>query len=343
MDIFGSRCWRSWVKFLAVGLAFGCFSLIGPANDSLGQAFERGYQAFQNGDYRKARSFLSRGLRQTKDRYDKALMYKLIGISEIKLGSRSRGASAFKKALQLDPSLRINREESRDRRVLGVFAKVKRAMRGGRGMSSRRMGSRSRRAARASRSRMQSTRSSAGGGSLLLNLAPLGIGQFAQGKTFLGAAVAGGQIAGAFIFIERTNAANQADQDALDVINDYEQNGEASGIDETAFLQYLDENEAFVKKAKQDAQMGLFIALGFYAGGVAEAILNPPEPPRRRRGRRGRRRGDLPQSSPKLAQGEVLDTVYYSPSAAAFGSHWNFDMARHRGQAAGVMQYSFNF
>ena len=312
------------------------------------QSFEQGYQSFLNGDYRRARGLLNRGLRQTRDRYDRALIYKLLGITEYKLGSRSRAAGNFKKALKLDPAIKINREETKDRRVLQLFSQVKQSMRGGSRSSMRRRGSRSRRSMRSMSPRSMAMRSSNTtadtSGNLIINLLPFGLGQFQQGKTFLGAGLAVGQVIGLGLFFERSQAEAQANQDALDVINDYEQNGADSGIDETQFLQYLDENEQFVLKARQEATLGLILFGGLYAGGVLEALLNPPAPPMRSPGRRPmRRRGSLElnhqQLGISLKPGEVLESLYTSPIPYQKPRPVAFDVTRYQGRAAGLVRF----
>ena len=181
-------------------------------------------------------------------------------------------------------------------------------------------------------------------GNLIINLLPFGLGQFQQGKTLLGAGLAVGQVVGLGLFLERSQAEAQANQDALDVINDYEQNGTDTGIDEAQFLQYLDDNEKFVLEARQQAQIGLLLFSGLYAAGVLEAIFNPPSAQPRRSRRRPMRRGSLEPLTPPLSfglmlrPGEEIESHYIAPIPYRQPSRLAFDVTRYQGQAAGLLK-----
>ncbi|MFW7379070.1 MAG: hypothetical protein ACOH5I_09715 [Oligoflexus sp.] len=300
--------------------------------DGYSQAFETGYQAFLSGDYKRAKAFLQRGIKQTSDRYDKALMFKLLGITEYKLGSRKRAMGHFRRAVKLDPAIRITPEESRERPVLQMFAAAKRASGGGGRAATRRTGRASARQMARGGGRMQ-----ADGGSLLINLLPFGAGQLQQGKTLLGASFALGQAVGLGLFLERTQAANQADKDALEVINSFEAGD--SDIQEDAFFVYLDQNESFVKAMRSEAQVGLLLFAGLYTAGVLEAILNPPEVPMMTPMRR--RRAALEEAEKQLKPGEELDSLYLAQSHEANDKkqQFQFYFDWQQGQPRGMIMY----
>jgi tetratricopeptide (TPR) repeat protein len=292
---------------------------------AFGQGFEEGYQAFLSGDYRKARVYLIRGIKRSQDRYDKALMFKLLGISEYKLGRRKKAAGHFKRALKLDPTVRITSEESRDRRVRKLFAYVKRkTVRGG----DQRRGRRSQRMSRSRRARMMAMRQQSSGGSPILSFIPFGVGHFIQGKALTGSLLALGQATGLALYFERTQAANQADQDALEVINEFE--SDTSDLDQASFDQYLNDNEAFVLAARQEATYGLALLSAVYTAGVLEAYLFSPEPMAPRR----RRRAAVERAEDKLQPNEQLDDLYladYRPPTQPVQFHLQLDDQAPRG------------
>ena len=291
---------KSWM-IIALSLLF---TTISPELAN-GQAFERGYQAFQRGDYRKAKKFLSQGIRKTRDRYDKALMYKLLGISEYNLGRKSAAMSHFKKAIRLDPAIRISRSETRNRSIINAFKRLKR---GGKGRSVSRSRGRAPSFRSARRGRSAARRRSRGGNqtSFVTNLLPFGIPQFMQGKPVTGAIFAAGQAAGLLIFFERSNAANTADQEALTVIQDQDASGE---YDQGEFDAYIDANEAFVLKARDEATTGLLLFGGLYAAGAVEAMINQPKKSRRRRAE------IQPNNDNQLLANneEVVESIYTAP------------------------------
>lgn len=256
------------------------------------KSFDRGYSLFKKRKYRQAKKHLSRSLRETRDRYDKALIYKLLGITEYEIGSKRKGNAYFKKAVKLDPSLGISRKDTKNRRIIAAFKKAKSSS-GGR--------NRFRSARRSNRSEGQSD---AG----LLAFAPFGVGQFVQGKTLIGSALAAGQAAALFYYFDRDSAAKAADSEAISVINEQESSG-GTFYSEDEFLAYLDANEQFVLAARQEAQMGIFLFLGLYGAGVAEAILFPPSSGKSSR----RRRSAVESAQQNLADNEVLESIYLSP------------------------------
>ncbi|SMF62162.1 tetratricopeptide repeat protein [Pseudobacteriovorax antillogorgiicola] len=316
---------QSILRYLAI-FFFSCV-LIKPETLPA-QAFDRGYQSYLNGNYRKAKKFLSQGLRQTSDRYDKALIYKLLGLTEFKLGKRSKAAAYFKRALKLDPTLTISREESRDRRAIALFKRTKKQIRG----RSRGSSSRSFRSARRSRRSMSRQEPASSGG--IMTFLPFGLGQFSQGKTLLGAGLAAGQALGILLFFERNSAADAADAEALQVIDEQEA---SSSFSDEEFNAYLDANEQFVIAAREEAQTGLFLFLGLYGVGVAEAVLNPPREPAR--GRRGRRRGAIEEAKNQLANNEVLESIYLAPERPE-PKTWKVDVVPQASGAVGMITWT---
>ncbi len=310
---------------------------IGDPSSVHAQSFERGYKAFQDGNYRKARKYLIRGIKRTRDRYDKALMYKLLGISEYNLGRKSAASNSFKKAVRLDPAIKISRSESRNRRIVSLFKKIK-------SRSSSRKGSQMARGSRDSfrsarrgqrQASQRASRRSGSETSLITNLLPLGIPQFMQGKPLIGAAVAAGQAAGAAIFFERTTTAQTADAQALSIIQEQDADNTAYNPDD--FNTYLDANEAFVLKARQEATQGLIIFAGVYAAGALEAILNPPS------SRRGRAAIDDYNDEPQLAESEELESIYIAPDSFGVPSGFQWLMLPNNRGITGLLSWKAEF
>lgn len=302
-----------------------------PAKSAYCRDFDKGYELYKKGKYKKAKKYLVRGMRKSKDKYDKALIYKIIGLIEYESGSKSKAKKLFSKALRLDPSLTISRNESSNRGAIALFKKTKRRTSGG---------SRPRRQSfRSSRRQRRSARASSRGrksqGSLITNIAPLGIGQFAQGKTILGAGIAAGQAFGLFLYLERTSAADAADQDALNVIQ--QQEADSNTFSEDEFNNYINQNEAFVKDARQQAQTGLLIFFALYGAGVAEAFLNPPKAAPSRM----RRRARMEVIKNKLAKNEILDSLYLSPHPSK-KKGWDWSLSPSN-QGLGLLSLSHNF
>ena len=298
-------------RFLWVYALVAFFSFSIATENSYGQAFDRGYKAFKSGDFRKAKKFLTQGLRKTRDRYDKALMYKLIGVSEYNLGKRSAAAANFRKAISLDPAIRLSRSETKNKGIISLFRRTK-AQVGGKSRGQRRPSFRS---ARRGRSRPSAA---AGATSMVENLIPFGSPQYKQRKVLTAAGLATGQAIGLFLFFERNNAAVTADKDAISVIGE-QQNSETPPYSEEDFNRYIDENEAFVLKAREESVLGIYLFLGLWGAGIAEAILNPPKSTGRKR-----RRADIEDIRRKLPPGEELESIYVSQDIARKqGFHWS--------------------
>ena len=289
------------------------------------QAFNRGLKAFQKGDFRNAKRYLSQGVRKSRDPYQKALMFKLIGVSEYNLGSKRGAASAFSKAIKLDPAIKLTRKETRNRGILKMFANVKKKSVGRGGGRGR--GRPSFRAARRG-----SNRGGASSTSLIENLIPFGYPQYKQGKIITAAVLATGQAAGLFLFFERSNAAKTADEDAFSVITEQDEN---NSYDEEEFNSYIDANAEFVLAARQESQYGIFLFAGLWAAGIAEAILNPPES-------EGRRRAAIEKAKTYLSEGETLDDYYISSEPKSFRKN-GLQLSPTPNFTGGQLQYTVNF
>ena len=285
------------------------------SGDAVAQSFDKGYSLFKKGKYKKAKRYLGKGLRETSDRYDKALIYKLLGITEYKVGSKRKASTYFKKAVKLDPGITMSRKEAKSRGALSMFNKIKKRSGGGRSNF---------RGARRSNRSTESSGKDAG----LLAFAPFGAGQFIQGKTLLGSGLAAGQAFGLFLYFERDSAAKAADAEALSIIEDQEAN---SSYTEEEFAAYLDSNEEFVLAARSEAQNGLYLFVGLYAAGVAEAILNKPTP--------SKRSGAIERAESKLADNEVLESLYLSPKAVKKKT-WDLKVLPTRKGAIGQLTWS---
>jgi hypothetical protein len=101
---------------------------------------------------------------------------------------------------------------------------------------------------------------------------PFGIGQFAQGKTIVGATLAASQAGMLFLYLDRKKQIDLSNSDAAATIAEVDASG-AAADQET--LDYLTANENYVTKTQQEANLALIGFVGLYAIGVIDAIFDP--------------------------------------------------------------------
>lgn len=101
---------------------------------------------------------------------------------------------------------------------------------------------------------------------------PFGVGQFAQGKTVVGAVFAASQAGMLFLHLDRKKQIDLSNSDATQTINEVQASGQPA---DQETLDYLTANENYVKKTQQEANLALFGFLGLYALGVVDAIFDP--------------------------------------------------------------------
>lgn len=222
---------------------------------------DKAKQAFTAGDYKKAGKLAGKASKKLKSKSDKAEALVIAGASAMKLGKS--GKSKFKKALKLDPNVTLPSEAEGDKKIAKAFASAQKkagskVSDGGSRKSSDRL---TKSASRADKSPGN-----------LKNYLPFGLNSYMQGKTLTAVALGGAQLGGLFLFMNRKDAAAAADKDAKAVIADAEANG---ATDSEEFLQFLDDNDAFVKKANSEATLALMIMAGGYALSVVDALFDP--------------------------------------------------------------------
>ena len=321
---FDKGCRPRMKRPILLMILFTAFAILTAPVHLQAQAFNRGLKAFQQGDFRNAKKYLGQGIRKSRDPYQQALMYKLIGVADYNLG-RKRGAVVnFKKAIKLDPAAKLSRSETKDRRIISMFNSLKK------GKMSRSKKGRGKSSFRAAR--RGSSRSGANSTSLIENLLPFGYPQYVQGKIITGAILTTGQVAGLFLYFERSNAAKTADEDAFQVIQEQDSN---NSYDQTEFDAYIDANAKFVLAARAESLYGIVLFGGLWTAGIVEAILNPPEAPRSRR-----RRAQIEKAESGLAANESLESYYFNDSPA---KPQGFNLALSPDGSNGQLQWTLAF
>lgn len=102
---------------------------------------------------------------------------------------------------------------------------------------------------------------------------PLGLNQLYQGKFFLGLAVGAVQGFAINTAIQKAATVRNANSSAD---REYQIAAAANGTNDPEFLEFLDENESFVKQNQQEGQIAIAVASLTYLFSVFEAGLNPP-------------------------------------------------------------------
>lgn len=102
---------------------------------------------------------------------------------------------------------------------------------------------------------------------------PLGINQLVQEKYLLGLTLGAAQGFAVYFAYIKAVEANQAEQKLQAV----RQTAILSGDDiNPVFLEFVDKNQAFIKRSRQESQLSLLLAVASYGGSILEAGLNPP-------------------------------------------------------------------
>lgn len=241
-------------------LCFASFWLTGTA-----VAASKGKKAFEAGDYGKAYKLLSKEVKKVKGDSEKAEYYVMIGAAAAKKG-KSSAKSKFKKALKLDPNVALPGSVEDDKKVRKAFAKAQKSV--GMSTASSSGGGGSSDSIRSSKSAAAVDKS----GGNLKNYLPFGVNNFLQGKTVTGAVTGAGQVLGLLLFLNRRQAAADADKDAKEVIADAEA---TESTEDPDFLQFIDDNEAFVNKARSEANLALGLFFASYGLSVIDALFDP--------------------------------------------------------------------
>ncbi|MBC7659972.1 MAG: hypothetical protein H7249_09715 [Chitinophagaceae bacterium] len=228
-----------------------------------GSSLDDARSAFSSGDYKKAGKLAGKAAKKSKSDSDKAEAYALAGAASVKLGKAGKGKAKFVKALKLDPNVALPSEASGDKKVEKAFAAAQKkagskVSDGGSGKGSDKL---TKSAGRADHSP-----------SNLKNYLPFGLNSYMQGKTMSAAAYGAAQAFGILLYLNRKQAAADADKDAKSVIADAETAGETGN---EKFLKFLSDNDAFVKKANSEASLSLLLAAAGYGLSVVDSIMDP--------------------------------------------------------------------
>lgn len=224
---------------------------------------DKAKEAFTAGDFKKAASLAGKAAKKLKSPSEKAEAYALAGAASVKMGKAGKGKAKFVKALKADPNVTVPAEAAADKKVQKAFAAAQKKVGtkvsdGGSGKGS---------------DKLTKTASkvdhSAGN---LKNFIPFGLNSYLQGKTLTAVAFGGVQAGGLLLYLNRKQAAADADKDAKAVIADAEANN-ATGSAE--FLKFLDDNDAFVKKAQSESNMALFLMMAGYSLSIVDALFDP--------------------------------------------------------------------
>lgn len=228
-----------------------------------GQAYANGYkkgvEAFRDGEYSKAYKILSGVVKKAKDKSDKAEAMALMGAAAAKMGKKSKAESLFAKALKLDPDVSLSRDAVKDKAVRKLFSKAKKGGggddSGGDEFDDERMSSKS------------------GGDSSYKAFIPFGIGFLLNGEISKGLIYFGAQATGIVGFLYYNGEISKANADADAIGQDALAKQAANQPVDQETLDFLDQNEAFVKAAQSNQTLMLAIAVGGYGLGVLDGLF----------------------------------------------------------------------
>lgn len=235
-------------------------------------------------------------LTKSGDRYDRATAYKLLGICYFELGDKRRAIGSYRRALRLIPDLGISNRDTNSRAAASLFQKVKRS-------SSENNPNRFRGA------RRRLNQSKPGSDPGLMIAVPFGTPQFIQGKSTLGSIFAATQVFGFLFYYERGQAAQTLEKQKAEVTFEQDSTGSYSAEDFDIYISGVDGD---ISEARQFSTLSLYLFLGSYIGGIAEAILYPPRPLRQAR----RRRVAYENARKNLSPAEEVESIYLSPQVA---------------------------
>ncbi|RYZ78771.1 MAG: hypothetical protein EOP04_29055 [Proteobacteria bacterium] len=222
---------------------------------------DKAKEAFSSGDYKKAGKLASKASKKLKSKSEKAEALVIAGASAMKQGKS--GKSKFKKALKLDPNVTLPSEAESDKKIAKAFASAQK--KAGTNVSTGSSGASSDKLVKSA------SRGDKSFGNIK-NYIPFGINNILQGKTITGVVTGGLQAGGLLLFLNRKQAVTDADKDAKSVIASAEEKNETENAD---FKKFLNENDAFVKKANTEATLAVVMVLGGYAISLVDAFFDP--------------------------------------------------------------------
>jgi tetratricopeptide (TPR) repeat protein len=249
------------LRLAMILLALGC---LGVAPMAQASSYRQVLKAYQDADYEAAFKAAQSASKKAKGK-GKAKILLLGGAAALEIDKAPRAKSMIQKALELDPKIKVP-AAIKNKKFKALFTQLQR----GGGIDSLDIGGSDDR-------ELVAASSSSSGFSSFQTYLPLGLPQMFHGKYILGFAFGGAQGYLVFNSLQNTSEADKADADAASVIA----NAKASGDDQTTdFKQFIDDNEAFVKKARAQANLSLGLAAFAYVASVLEAGIFPPGPKR---------------------------------------------------------------
>jgi tetratricopeptide (TPR) repeat protein len=246
-----------WSRFLI--WLFGGWLLI--CGQAYADGYSKGLNAFKDGEYSRAYKILSGVVKKAKDKTDKAEAMALMGAAAAKMGKKSKAESLFAKALKLDPDVSLSRDAVKDKSVRKLFSKAKK---GGGGDD---MGDDFDDGAS---DRMASKNS---GGSSYKAYIPFGLGYLFNGEVSKGLIYGGAQAAGVIGFLYYNGEISKANADADAIGQEAVAKRTAGQTVDQETLDFLDQNEAFVKAAQTNQTLMLAIAVGGYGLSVLDGLF----------------------------------------------------------------------
>lgn len=245
MDLFCKRL----ILFMLAG-----FTLLGPVT-ALAASYQQALEAYIDQNYsRSYKKAMSLAREKRGTRRGKALM--LAAAAVLELDREKKATVLFKKALEEDPDLDLP-DIVRSRRAQRFFADV--------------------RDGRDTRSASVKQEAAANAFDRLPTYLPFGLNQVTQGKYLLGLALGGAQAFGLYYAYTKSADADEAELQIQAVRQTAIQTGDDIN---PVFLEFVDKNQAFVERSRQEAQLSLVLAAAAYGGSILEAGFNPPAPTR---------------------------------------------------------------
>jgi tetratricopeptide (TPR) repeat protein len=261
-----------WSRLL-VWFFGGWLLMSGPA---FADKYNKGLDAFRDGEYSKAYKILSGVVKKTKNKSDKAEAMALMGAAAAKMGKESKAESLFAKALKLDPDVSLSRDTMKDKAVRKLFNKAQKHGGdvdrddfsgddfSGDDFDGDDFGD-------DDRSERMSSKSS--GDSSYKEFIPFGLGYLFNGDIGKGLIYGGAQAAGIVGFLYYNGEISKANADADAIGQEALAQQAANQPVDQETLDFLDVNEAFVKAAQSNQKLMLAIAAGGYGLSVLDGFL----------------------------------------------------------------------
>lgn len=246
------------------------------SNPAMADGLKKGLDAFKDGEYSKSYKILSGVVKKSKDKGDKAEAMALMGAAAAKMGKKSKAESLFAKALKLDSEVSLSKDVVKDKSVRKMFAKAKKGGgdEGG-GDEGGDDGFDDEKSDKSDKSEKSEKSASKGGGSSYKGFIPLGLGFLFNGEISKGLIYGGAQAAGVvgILYYNQEISKANADADAVgqDALNQAGPNG-TNPVD-PATLDFLDQNEAFVKAAQNNQKLMVAIVGVGYGLSVIDGIF----------------------------------------------------------------------